>query len=201
MTEMFERPGVIDTKTYETSLLVEKGMFRRRQIPAVVEARQLQPDKYGARKWATPGIISRISIGDVIRYDLTLQRGGNHKDLRPSQDNERICRADGTSIVGIITRGWNCDKLDSVVRAWYDRGSVKERIQPGARRITPKILLVGCYALCELMQAMQITDKLPDSLTLTNDRIEQSETLDHSSVYIESVPTKKFAQLVESVYL
>ena len=175
-------------------------MFRRRQIPAVVEARQLQPDKHAPRKWAILGIISRISIGDVIQYDLTLQRGGNHKDLRPLQDNERICRADGTSIVDMITRGWNCDKLDSVVRAWYDRGSVKERIQPGARRITPKILLVGCYALCELMQAMQITDKLPDSLTLTNDRIEQSETLDHSSVYIESVPTKKFAQLVKSVY-
>lgn len=201
MTEIFERPEVIDAKTYETPLSVEKGVFRRRQIPAVVEARQLQPDKYATRKWAILGIISRISIGDVIRYDLTLQRGGDHKDLRPLQDNERICRADGTSIVGIITRGWNCDKLDSVVRAWYDRGSVKERIQPGARRITPKILLVGCYALCELMQAMQITDKLPDSLTLTNDRIEQSETLDHSSVYIESVPTKKFAQLVESVYL
>ncbi len=64
----------------------------------------------------------------------------------------------------------------------------------------PKILLVGCYALYELMQAMQITNKLPDNLTLTNDHIEQSETLDHSSVYIESVPTKKFAQLVKSVY-
>jgi hypothetical protein len=93
MAEMFEGPKVIDAKTYETSLLVEKGMFRRRQIPAVVEARQLQPDKYAARKWAILGIISRISIGDVIQYDLTLQRGGNHKDLRPLQDNERICRA------------------------------------------------------------------------------------------------------------
>ena len=58
-----------------------------------LEARQLQPDKYAARKWAILGIISRISIGDVIQYDLTLQRGGNHKDLRPLQDNERICRA------------------------------------------------------------------------------------------------------------
>lgn len=118
MAEMFEGPKVIDAKTYETSLLVEKGMFRRRQIPAVVEARQLQPDKYAARKWAILGIISRISIGDVIQYDLTLQRGGNHKDLRPLQDNERICRADGTSIVDMITRGWrNCDKLNSVVCA------------------------------------------------------------------------------------
>ena len=62
-----------------------------------LEARQLQPDKYAARKWAILGIISRISIGDVIQYDLTLQRGGNHKYLRPLQDNERICRADGTS--------------------------------------------------------------------------------------------------------
>ena len=114
MTEMFERPEVIDTKTHETSLSIEKGVFRRRQIPAVVEARQLQPDKYAVRKWATLGIISRISISDVIRYDLTLRRGGNHKDLRPLQDNERICRADGTSIVDTITRGWNCDKLDSV---------------------------------------------------------------------------------------
>ena len=50
------------------------------------------------------------------------------------------------------------------------------------------------------MQAMQITNKLPDNLTLTNDHIEQSEILEHSSVYIESVPTKKFAQLVKSVY-
>ena len=130
MTETFERPEVIDAKTYETSLSVERGVFRRRRIPAVVEARQLQPDKYATRKWAILGIISRISISDVIRYDLTLQRGGNHKDLRPLQDNERICRADGTSIVGIITRGWNCDKLDSVVRAWYDRGGIKEKFDP-----------------------------------------------------------------------
>lgn len=176
-------------------------MFRRRQIPAVVEAHQLQSDRHATRKWATLGTISRISIGDVIQYDLTLQRGGNYKDLRPPQYNERIYRADGTSIVDIITRGWNCDKLNSVVCAWYDRGNIKERIQPGARRITPKILLVGCYALYELMQAMQITDKLPDSLMLTNDRIEQSEILKHSGVCIESVPTKKFAQLVKSVYL
>lgn len=200
MAEMFEGPKVIDAKTYETSLSVEEGMFRRRQIPAVVEARQLQPDKYAARKWAILGIISRISIGEVIRYDLTLQRGGDHKDLRTPQYNERICRTDGTSIVDIITRGWNCDKLNSVVCAWYDRGSIKEQIQPGARRITPKILLVGCYALCELMQAMQITNKLPDNLTLTNDHIEQSEILERSGIHIESVPTKKFAQLVKSVY-
>lgn len=197
---MFERPEIIDAKTYETSLSVEKGMFRRRQIPAVVEACQLQPDKYGARKWAILGIISRISIGDVIRYDLTLQRGGNHKDLRPSQDNERICRADGTSIVDMITRGWSCGKSSPVVYAWYDRGSVKERIRLDARRITPKTLLVGCYALCELMQAIQITNKLPDNLTLTNDDIKQSKGLERSGIHIESVPTKKFAQLVKSVY-
>ena len=200
MTEMFERPGVIDTKTYETSLSVEKGMFRRRQIPAVVEARQLQPDEYGARKWATLGIISRISIGDVIRYDLTLQRGGNHKDLRPSQDNERICRADGTSIVDIITRGWSCGKFSPVVYAWYDKGSVKERIRPDARRITPKTLLVGCYALRELIQTVQTTNKLPNSLMLTNDDIKQSKGLERSGIHIESVPTKKFAQLIKSVY-
>lgn len=30
MTEMFEGPKVIDTKTYETSLSIEKGVFRRR---------------------------------------------------------------------------------------------------------------------------------------------------------------------------
>lgn len=197
---MFERPEIIDAKTYETSLSVEKGMFRRRQIPAVVEACQLQPDKYDARKWAILGIISRISIGDVIRYDLTLQRGGNHKDLRPSQDNERICRADGTSIVDMITRGWSCGKSSPVVYAWYDRGSVKERIRLDARRITPKTLLVGCYALCELMQAIQITNKLPDNLTLTNDDIKQSKGLERSGIHIESVPTKKFAQLVKSVY-
>lgn len=196
MTETFERPEIIDAKTYETSLSVEKGVFRRRQIPAVVEARQLQPDKYAARKWAILGIISRISTGDVIRYDLTLRRGGNHKDLRPLQDNERICRADGTSIVDMITRGWNCGKFSPVVYAWYDRGSVKERIQPDARRITPKTLLVGCYVLCELMQAMQITNKLPDNLTLTNDDIKQSKGLERSGIHIESVPTKKFAQLV-----
>ena len=117
MTETFERPRAIDAKTYETSLSVGKGVFRRRQIPAVVEARQLQPDKHATRKWAILGIISRISIGDVIRYDLTLQRGGNHKDLRPLQDNERICHTDGTSIVDMITRGWSCGKFSPVVYA------------------------------------------------------------------------------------
>ena len=71
MAEMFEGPKVIDAKTYETSLSVGKGVVRRRQIPAVVEVRQLQPDNHATRKWAIPGIISRISIGDVIRYDLT----------------------------------------------------------------------------------------------------------------------------------
>ena len=201
MTEIFERPGVIDTKTYETSLSIEKGVFRRRQIPAVVEARQLQPGKHATRKWAILGITSRISTGDVIRYDLTLRRGGNHKDLRPLQDNERICRADGTSIVDIITRGWSCDKFSPVVYAWYDRGSIKEQIQPGVRRITPKILLVGCYALRELIQTVQTTDKLPNSLMLTNDDIKQSKGLERSGIHIESVPTKKFSQLVKSVYL
>ena len=175
-------------------------MFRRRQIPAVVEARQLQPDKYAARKWAILGIISRISIGDVIQYDLTLQRGGNHKDLRPLQDNERIRRADGKLIINIITRGWSCGKFSSVVYAWYDRGGIKEQIRPDTR-MTPKTLLVGCYALRELIQTVQTTDKLPNSLMLTNDDIEQSKGLERSGIHIESVPTKKFAQLVESVYL
>ena len=67
--------------------------------------------------------------------------------------------------------------------------------------MTPKTLLVGCYALRELMQAVQSTNKLPDNLALTNDDIKQSEALEHSGIYIENVPTKKFAQLVKSVYL
>ena len=50
------------------------------------------------------------------------------------------------------------------------------------------------------MQAMQITNKLPDNLALTNDDIKRSEVLECSGIYIESVPTKKFAQLVKSVY-
>ena len=174
-------------------------MFRRRQIPAVVEARQLQPDKYATRKWATLGIISRISIGDVIRYDLTLQRGGNHKDLRPLQDNERICRADGTSIVDMITRGWSCGKFSPVVYAWYDKGNIEEQIRHTTQMI-PKVLLVGCYALRELIQTVQTTNKLPNSLMLTNDDIKQSKGLERSGIHIESVPTKKFAQLVKSVY-
>jgi len=200
MTETFERPEIIDAKTYETSLSIEKGMFRRRQIPAVVEARQLQSDKYAARKWAILGIISRISIGEVIRYDLTLQRGGDHKDLRTPQYNERICRADGTSIVDIITRGWNCGKSSPVVYAWYDKGNIEEQIRHTTQMI-PKVLLVGCYALRELIQTIQTTDKLPNSLMLTNDDIEQSKGLERSGIHIESVPTKKFAQLVKSVYL
>lgn len=138
MAEMLEEPKVIDTKTCETSLSVGKGVFRRRQIPAVVEARQLQPNNHAARKWAIPGIISRISIGDVIRYDLTLQRGGNHKDIRPLQDNERICRADGTSIVDIITRGWNCGKSSPVVYAWYDKGNIEEQLRHTTQMI-PKV--------------------------------------------------------------
>lgn len=139
MAEMFERPEVIDAKTYETSLLVEKGVFRRRQIPAVVEARQLQPDKYAARKWAILGIISRISIGDVIH-----------------------CRTDGTSIVDMITRGWSCGKSSPVVYAWYDKGNIEEQIRHTTQMI-PKVLLVGCYALRELIQTVQTTDKLPNS--------------------------------------
>lgn len=200
MAEMFERPEIIDAKTYETSLSIEKGMFRRRQIPAVVEARQLQSDKYAARKWAILGIISRISIGDVIRYDLTLQRGGNHKDLRPLQDNERICHTDGTSIVDMITRGWSCGKFSPVVYAWYDKGNIEEQIRHTTQMI-PKVLLVGCYALRELIQTIQTTDKLPNSLMLTNDDIKQSKGLERSGIHIESVPTKKFSQLVKSVYL
>ena len=200
MTEIFERPEAIDTKTYETSLSIEKGVFRRRQIPAVVEARQLQPGKHATRKWATLGIISRISIGDVIRYDLTLQRGGNHKDLRPLQDNERICHTDGTSIVDMITRGWSCGKFSPVVYAWYDKGNIEEQIRHTTQMI-PKVLLVGCYALRELIQTIQTTDKLPNSLMLTNDDIKQSKGLERSGIHIESVPTKKFAQLVKSVYL
>ena len=199
MTEMFEGPKVIDTKTYETSLSIEKGVFRRRQIPAVVEACQLQPDKHATRKWAILGIISRISIGDVIRYDLTLQRGGNHKDLRPLQDTERICHADGTSIVDMITRGWSCGKSSPVVYAWYDKGNIEEQLRHTTQMI-PKLLLVGCYALRELIQTVQTTDKLPNSLMLTNDDIEQSKGLERSGIHIESVPTKKFAQLVKSVY-
>lgn len=66
--------------------------------------------------------------------------------------------------------------------------------------MTPKTLLVGCYALRELMQAVQSTNKLPDNLVLTNDDIKQSKGLERSGIHIESVPTKKFAQLVKSVY-
>ena len=115
---MSKKPEVIDIKTYETSLSVERGLFRRRQVPAVVEACQLRYNKDTTRITTALGAISLISIGDdMIKYSLALQRGGNHKYLRPLQDNERICRADGTSIVDMITRGWNCDKLNSVVCA------------------------------------------------------------------------------------
>ena len=202
MTEIFEGPKVIDTKTYETSLSVGRGVFRRRQIPAVVEARQIKSDDHAAKRLATLGIISLISItDDTIKYELTLQQGGNHGDLLLTQEDKQTCRADETPVINIITKGWSCGKFDSVVCAWYDRGSVKERIQPDApRRMTPKTLLVGCYALCELMQAMQITNKLPDNLALTNDDIKRSEVLEHSGIYIESVPTKKFSQLVKSAY-
>ena len=201
MAEPIERLEIIDRKTYETPLTIKGGLFHRRQLPVTVEARQIKSDDHAAKRLATLGIISLISINDgTIKYELTLQQGGNHEDLLLTQEGKRTCRADETPVTNIITKGWSCGKFNSVVCAWYDRGSVKERIRPDARRITPKTLLVGCYALCELMQAMQITNKLPDNLTLTNDHIEQSETLDHSSVYIESVPTKKFAQLVKSVY-
>ena len=202
MAELSEKLEIIDRKTYETPLTIKRGLFHRRQLPVTVEARQIKSDDHAAKRLATLGIISLISItDDTIKYELTLQQGVNHGDLLLTQEGERIRRADGKLIVNIITRGWSCGKFSSVVRAWYDRGSIKERIQPGGRRITPKILLVGCYALCELMQAVQSTNKLPDNLTLTNDRIEQSEILKHSDVCIESVPTKKFAQLVKSVYL
>ena len=202
MTELSEKLEIIDRKTYETPLMIERGLIRRRQLPVTIEARQIKPVKHAIERAATLGAISLISIADgAIKYDLTLQRGGNHGDLLLAQKGERIRRADGKLIADIITRGWSYGKFSSVVRAWYNRGSIKERIQPGGRRITPKILLVGCYALCELMQAVQSTNKLPDNLTLTNDRIEQSEILKHSDVCIESVPTKKFAQLVKSVYL
>ena len=203
MAELIERPEIIDRKTYETPLMIERGLIRRRQLPVTIEARQIKPVKHTIERAATLGAISLVYItDDAIKYDLTLQRGGNHGDLLLTQEGERIRRADGKLIANIITRGWSCGKFSSVVCAWYDRGSIKERIRPDApRRMTPKILLVGCYALCELMQAVQSTNKLPDNLTLTNDRIEQSEILKHSDVCIESVPTKKFAQLVKSVYL
>lgn len=203
MVELSEKLEIIDRKTYETPLMIERGLIRRRQLPVTIEVRQIKPVKHTIERAATLGAISLVYItDDAIKYDLTLQRGGNHGDLLLTQEGERIRRADGKLIANIITRGWSCGKFSSVVCAWYDRGSIKERIRPDApRRMTPKILLVGCYALCELMQAVQSTNKLPDNLTLTNDRIEQSEILKHSDVCIESVPTKKFAQLVKSVYL
>ena len=203
MVELSEKLEIIDRKTYETPLMIERGLIRRRQLPVTIEARQIKPVKHTIERAATLGAISLVYItDDAIKYDLTLQRGGNHGDLLLTQEGERIRRADGKLIANIITRGWSCGKFSSVVCAWYDRGSIKERIRPDApRRMTPKILLVGCYVLCELMQAVQSTNKLPDNLTLTNDRIEQSEILKHSDVCIESVPTKKFAQLVKSVYL
>ena len=181
---------------------IERGLIRRRQLPVTIEVRQIKPVKHAIERAATLGAISLISITDgAIKYDLTLQRGGNHGDLLLTQECEQIRRADGKLIVNIITRGWSCGKFSSVVYAWYDRGSIKERIRPDApRRMTPKTLLVGCYALRELIQAVQSTNKLPDNLALTNNDIKRSEVLEHSGIYIESVPTKKFAQLVKSVY-
>ena len=183
--------------------MIERGLIRRRQLPVTIEARQIKPVKHAIERAATLGAISLISIADgAIKYDLTLQRGGNHRDLLLTQEDKRTCRADETPVINIITKGWSCGKFDSVVCAWYDRGSVKERIRPDAPwRMTPKTLLVGCYALRELMQAVQSTNKLPDNLALTNDDIKRSEALGHSGIYIENVPTKKFAQLVKSVYL
>ena len=201
MAELSEKLEIIDRKTYETPLTIKRGLFHRRQLPVTVEARQIKSVKHAIERAATLGAISLISIADgAIKYELTLQRGGNHGDLLLTQEGERIRRADEKLIVDIITRGWSCGKFSSVVYAWYDRGGIKEQIRPDAR-MTPKTLLVGCYALRELMQAVQSTNKLPDNLALTNDRIEQSEILKHSGVCIESAPTKKFAQLVKSVYL
>ena len=201
MAELSEKLEIIDRKTYETSLMIERGLIRRRQLPVTIEARQIKPVKHAIERAATLGAISLISIADgAIKYELTLQRGGNHGDLLLTQEGERIRRADGKLIVNIITRGWSCGKFSSVVYAWYDRGGIKEQIRPDTR-MTSKTLLVGCYALRELMQAVQSTNKLPDNLALTNDRIEQSEILKHSDVCIESAPTKKFAQIVKSVYL
>lgn len=201
MAELIEKLEIIDRKTYETPLMIDRGLVRRRQLPVTIEARQIKPVKHAIERAATLGAISLISIADgAIKYGLTLQRGGNHGDLLLAQEDKRTCRADETPVINIITKGWSCGKFDSVVCAWYDRGGIKERIRPDAR-MTPKTLLVGCYALRELMQAVQSMNKLPDNLALTNDRIEQSEILKHSDVCIESVPTKKFAQLVKSVYL
>ena len=200
MAELSEKLEIIDRKTYETPLTIKRGLFHRRQLPVTIEARQIKPVKHTIERAATLGAISLISIADgAIKYDLTLQRGGNHGDLLLTQEGERIRRADGKLIVNIITRGWSCGKFSSVVRAWYDRGGIKEQIRPDAR-MTPKTLLVGCYALRELMQAVQSTNKLPDNLALTNDDIKRSEVLEHSGIYIESVPTRKFSQLVKSVY-
>lgn len=180
--------------------MIERGLIRRRQLPVTIEARQIKPVKHTIERAATLGAISLVYItDDAIKYNLTLQRGGNHGDLLLTQENERICRADRTSITDIITRGWSCGKFSSVVYAWYDKGCIKERIRPDTR-MTPKTLLVGCYALRELMQAVQSTNKLPDNLALTNDDIKRSEVLEYSGIYIESVPTKKFSQLVKSVY-
>lgn len=200
MAELSEKLEIIDRKTYETPLTIKRGLFHRRQLPVTVEARQIKSDDHAAKRLATLGIISLIPItDDTIKYELTLQQGVNHGDLLLTQEGERIRRADGKLIVNIITRGWSCGKFSSVVYAWYDRGGIKEQIRPDTR-MTPKTLLVGCYALRELMQAVQSTNKLPDNLALTNDDIKRSEVLEHSGIYVESVPTKKFAQLVKSVY-
>lgn len=200
MAELSEKLEIIDRKTYETPLTIKRGLFHRRQLPVTVEARQIKSVKHAIERAATLGAISLISIADgAIKYDLTLQRGGNHGDLLLAQEGERIRRTDGKLIANIITRVWSCGKFSSVVYAWYDRGGIKEQIRPDTR-MTPKTLLVGCYALRELMQAVQSTNKLPDNLTLTNDDIKRSEVLEHSGIYIESVPTRKFSQLVKSVY-
>ena len=199
---MSEKPEVIDIKTYETSLSVERGLFRRRQVPAVVEACQLRYNKDTTRSTTALGAISLISIGDdMIKYSLALQRGGDHRDLRLSQASERICYTNGTSITDTVTKGWNSGDSGSIVYAWYDRDSLKDKQpRPAEVRMAPKALLVGCYVLHELMQAVKCTAKLPNDLTLTNNDITQSEKSKYPGVYVEGISADQFFDLAESVY-
>ena len=102
MAELSEKLEIIDRKTYETPLTIKRGLFHRRQLPVTVEVRQIKSDDHAAKRLATLGIISLISItDDTIKYELTLQQGVNHGDLLLTQEGERIRRADGKLIVNI----------------------------------------------------------------------------------------------------
>lgn len=64
MVELSEKLEIIDRKTYETPLMIDRGLIRRRQLPVTIEARQIKSDDHAAKRLATLGIISLISITD-----------------------------------------------------------------------------------------------------------------------------------------